>query len=550
MSYSAAAYAYDGTGSGISDNNGMLDIATRITQGMTCGMTMYEFQPVVSAYYDGVTYYPKQLITANSPWSGGYLLDTGFYMAMHFDKFIKTGWMYVEDACYGDGKAGGDGHAIVDSVFNYISCVDEDKKNCTIVLVNNTDSSVCYTISLQNLHLTEGIFHVWETKGPEEGQDYYADFFRNTGELDGSDGQLQVALAPYSMVTLSTLNVISHEYTEVKAEALNLPYADDFEYNEYAEDYLSSRGNAPRYTTDQGGAFEVASREGGNVLMQQITPSIKPIDWESTSAPVTNLGDDTWSNYTVSADVHFADEPEADGTLNYLGIGARYNLADAGTSGYWAALYENGTLELKKDSEVLTSAHISALDCSLWHNLKLTTAGVEITVSFDDVKMLQYVDSDFPVISGRIALYSGLQKNYFDNLRVTAVEGYPVFVTRMDNFDGGISYSEGSNKDLGTGWYHNTMCSFRHYHRTLSTGYAGAELKFSFEGTAFAVIGTAKEGDFTVKVDGALRDTRKGVNASGDRKAVYAVYGLEQGKHEVEMKVDAGTLSVDAVEFE
>lgn len=70
--------------SGLSGLNGMLDIASRITQAMTEGMTMYEFQPLISSYYSGATYFPKQLITANEPWSGAYSLDAGYYMTLHF----------------------------------------------------------------------------------------------------------------------------------------------------------------------------------------------------------------------------------------------------------------------------------------------------------------------------------------------------------------------------------------------------------------------------------------------------------------------------------
>lgn len=60
---------------------------------------------------------------------------------------------------------------------------------------------------------------------------------------------------------------------------------------------------APRYTTDQAGAFEVSSLEGNNVLMQMITYDNKPAEWGSSSDPVTTLLDDRWQNYTVSADV-------------------------------------------------------------------------------------------------------------------------------------------------------------------------------------------------------------------------------------------------------
>ena len=125
MSYAQGVYKYDGNGSGLSGINGTLDIANRIiTMYPGGGMTMYEFQPAVASYYDGATYSQKQLILADEPWSGYYLLDSGFYMGLHFSRFIRKGWAFVDSACAGDGKAGGDGHAIVDATYSYMTCTD------------------------------------------------------------------------------------------------------------------------------------------------------------------------------------------------------------------------------------------------------------------------------------------------------------------------------------------------------------------------------------------------------------------------------------------
>ena len=85
-----------------SGTNGMLDVANRIIIGYgMSNMTMYEFQPSVAAFYDGSVYYPKQLITANKPWSGYYEIGNGLVMTMHFTNFIKKGWQYITSGCYG-----------------------------------------------------------------------------------------------------------------------------------------------------------------------------------------------------------------------------------------------------------------------------------------------------------------------------------------------------------------------------------------------------------------------------------------------------------------
>lgn len=77
------------------------------------------------------------------------------------------------------------------------------------------------------------------------------------------------------MITVSTLNISEPEFDvpqESDNKLLSLPYTDDFGYS---DEFLSSRGNAPLYTTDEGGAFEVAEKNGEKVLMQKITKDIK-----------------------------------------------------------------------------------------------------------------------------------------------------------------------------------------------------------------------------------------------------------------------------------
>ena len=92
-------------GNGMSGRNGALDVANRIINSFPHGqMVMYEFQPAVSAYYDGSFDAPKQLITANEPWSGYYRIDIGLWVSAHFTKFARAGWRIIPDACFGDGE--------------------------------------------------------------------------------------------------------------------------------------------------------------------------------------------------------------------------------------------------------------------------------------------------------------------------------------------------------------------------------------------------------------------------------------------------------------
>ncbi len=554
MSEEAVTRLYDGTGTGLSDINGMLDIATRITQAVTSGMTMYEFQPVVAGYYSGVTYFPKQLILANEPWSGSYMLDSGFYMGMHFTKFFKEGWSIIDDACYGDGKAGGDGHAIVDSLYNYITAVSSDKKDCSTVLVNNSAQTIAYTIKYSGIDAEK--VYVWESKAPASLTDASDScYFRYRGALtptSSDDGSREVTfvMQPYSMMSVSTLVVDELEYEDKDEDVLlELPYSDDFEYKDYDEDYLASRGMAPRYTTDQAGAFEVVSTGGGNVLMQKINYDNKAVEWGSSGSPSTNLGDDRWSDYTFSADVLFTSEKAESSKTNYVGIGIRYNLADSENSGYSLRLGEDGVLTLMNNKTTVATAEIGNLDTSVWHTLSLTAIDSTVTCSVDGDVLIEYENEAAANNSGRIALYSDYQNNCFDNLKVTAAtDAYSIM--RYDNLDPSIEYSEGSNNKDDEGWYFETMCSYKNYGRTLSTGSEGDSFTVTLEDSAsyIAFIGKTKDAVITVKSGDTVIAENLTLPTSSERQASARV-SLPEDTKTVTVTVISGTFCLDAIEY-
>ncbi|MGN0369882.1 MAG: hypothetical protein ACI4EW_04990 [Butyrivibrio sp.] len=556
MKKETLAHNREESGSGIGGLNGTLDIATRITQAMTEGMTMYEFQPLISSYYNGATYFPKQLITANEPWSGAYSLDAGYYMTLHFSRFIKTGWQYIDDACYGDGVPGGDGHAIVDSTYNYITCTDPATGDYSMVIVNNSEKTLKYNINVKNVAKAAEKVYFWETVDEYDGTgDYYDSFFNKLGYVtptEAEDGSYNytVVIKPYSMATVSTLDIKDVDYTDRSDDykLLDLDYEDDFEYSEYDEDYLSTRGMAPRYTTDQGGAFEVESTDDGNILMQKINYEIKGKEWGRTSDPITTLGDDRWQNYTVSIDAHFAENPVEEETANYVSVGARYNFACNDYSGYSVRVNIDGEVILLKDKTEVEKVTIDNFDTSVWHNLKVSTIDNVITVYIDDEKKIEYTDNDNIINSGRVSIGSAYQNNYFDNLKVTAEEDN-YSITRVDDMDSSLTFSKGSTSEDGEGWYFNTMCSFSNFNRTITVGETDDYFSFEFEGTHFAVLGTHSSAVLKIEVDGQVVEESYSCNSSKERTSLYFNYGLEEGKHSVKVTVVSGKANIDTIEY-
>lgn len=551
MGYAKSVSRYDGNGSGLNGLNGVLDVANRIITMYAAGkMTLYEFQPVVAAYYDGVTYCHKQLISAQTPWSGYYELDPGFFMTLHFSRFIKRGWLMLDQASFADGHAAGDGHALGGARYSCLSACDPKTGDWSSVITNTTENPIEYTFELKN---DDKELWLYETGSWKESDTLKKSPVKIKNKL------CKITIKPNSIVTLSTININPLEealslssVSEKDDEVLALPYEDNFSYSDKAENFLSSRGGAPLYTTDEGGAFEVIEEDGQKILQQKILLKNKAREWGASPEPVTNLGDDRWFNYSVQIEGRF--DPSDLSEKNYLGIGGRYNLPDSGKNGIWLKLQADGTWSLMRNSRAIKSGNIAALNNDdkwkkAWHKLSLSFEGMSVSASIDDVKVFAYelgpVDGGKYVSlqgAGRVAIYSAYRKNCYKNLKITPL-GERVYITRFDNLDSCFTY------DDKTSWEHSLMDSFKCYKRTVSKGQTGSSFTLKFSGSAFILTGNSeKGGGLKVILDGKDYATVK-IGKTGNREALYYSGDLKEGKHKAEITILAGSLNLDGAEI-
>lgn len=539
MAYSEGAWRFDEGNSGLTGINGALDIANRfISMYPQGGMTLCQFQPVVAAYYDGVCYCQKQFINACDPWSGYYTLDNGFFTMLQFTQFMDKGWSFVDGACYADGVPGGDGHAIVDAVYSYMTTCSPDKSDYSTVITNTTDEPLTYEFEVSDLANAGSEVHLWETRGPDGGA-YNENYFKNIGsvspEENGGKYTYSITVKPYSILTVSTIDLPETEYKNADSSGrtiLELPYSDDFSYADYSGDFLSSRGNAPRYTTDEGGAFEVS----GGRLVQQITAAEKANEWGWTPDPTTNFGDDRWYNYSVSANVEFADSDNPGGC--YAGVGLRYIQGHAGASGYWLKLTKSGEWSLWENSNVFQSGTTSA-DTSAQVTLKIQAVdnNVQCWINGEQVCELN-VDGSF-LGAGRAAFFSSYDRNSFGDLVIEPAEGADTYITRFDNTDMMFNYTGD--------WNHNTMSSFKNYKRTLSSAKAGCSFTVDFTGNGIALTGGGKGATLSYTLDGG-EEIVYTVPNTGMREVNFLLNDLENGEHHLEFTVTDGTYNVDGAE--
>ncbi len=527
MTFAKGVNRFDG--SGLTGINGVLDVACRIAAMYPCGqMTMYEFQPAVAAYYDGVTYCHKQLIDACQPWCGYYEIDSGYYMALHLSGFFRKGWKFCDTACFCDGEKGGDGHALVNAKHVAMTAYDDKTGDYSVFIVNPTDKEIKYEFQVEGMKNSP--LNLWETRGNSEGE-FDENYFRKIGTAAPVNGKFSVSAKPYSLLTISTLDTQRPVFEKQASKILPLPYDEDFSYS---EKYLRERGNAPRYTADQGGAFEVRNVGGKNLLMQVIVPETKAEEWGYTPLPTTSLGDDRWYNYEVSAKVIFAKSAAPD--ANFAGIGLRYSLASVGTSGYSLLIFQSGKWLLRRNDEAVCQGKYAFRGLS--PRLRIRAENNKVSAYINDKKIVSHVEGGAGISAGRAALYSSYHQNCFEYIHI-APAGKAPYVMRADDTDECFSY--------GGEWKREFMSSFKNYKRTVSSTVNG-EFTLEFYGISCGVFGENKEScTVCISIDGG-EEKEMLLQKSGSREIFYSVYGLKEGKHFLKMRVIEGELFLDGAQ--
>lgn len=562
----------DSRGTGIGGRQSSLDVANRVVKSYyRSRRSLYLFQPAVAAYYAGVNYSHKELISAQDPWSGYVEVDdAGIEMVRHFTDFTTSGWAdgneekiwrYVTPACF-SGVGGTENLDQDTDQPSYMTLASPDRSDYSIIIVNDSSQTKTYHFTLKHLQeAADKAVHMWETRGRDnKNQAYDVHFKKLVKRIQPQNGEFSIEIKPYSLVTLTTLETGYREYRRYVSEEEQavldfnqgrILYQDDFEYRDMADDYLEKRGNTPRYTTDQGGAFEVVEDlEGGHVLQQMITEKTRALDWEYSYAPNLTFGDSRWMNYRIDTSVKFdLDTQQNSSTANYIGIGLREQTDIKGRledAPYVYKLYSDGFWTLAKYDKVQSFNYIPHFKAEKWHDLSFAACGNRLSVCVDDDEVVQWVDLQNPVYSGRIKLGCGYYKTQFSKLVVSKVTGYPAYASeRLDNMDDRISYHGD--------WAHHAGTSSSNWNRTLSIGRAKEDqttFSFDFTGEGFAFIGpNPSDSSLTLYMDGKLLASHVQPNQGDYKTANYLHLGLPYGKHTLKAVLESGTYHLDAIEI-
>ncbi|MFD1125450.1 glycosyl hydrolase [Lentilactobacillus raoultii] len=556
-------------GDGIGGVQSGLDVANRLIKSyVKSRRSLYLFQPAVSAYYPGVNYSHKELIAVNRPWSGFFEVDNvGLQCMKHFTDFAKAGWdneqawRYLTSAC--DSKVSGTENLSQDAEApSYLTLVSPDKQDYSIILVNDSPEPRTYHVQFKHIGRQKNQpLNVWESIGPNSPSDDYDSRLKRLREtLRPINNRVTILVQPHSIVTATTLTLASDR--EVQYRRLESPhqdrvlmeqgsvlYTDDFQYRQYPDDYLKLRGNTPRFTTDQGGAFEVAEVDGRRVLQQVISEKYRALDWEYSYAPNLTVGDDHWTNYSVTVSMKFdAHTWQNSPTGNYFGIGLR-ELTDVKgrleSAPYVFKVFSDGGCQLIKDDQVVDLAYVDNLDLSKTHQINFSANGNHLTAEFDGQSVFDFTDVNNPKFSGRVKLGSGYYHTQIRQLTIKKIASDQTIITkRLDDLDSAITYTGNWTHVCGLG---NTK-----WNRTLSYGEASKEkpthLRFAFEGTGFSLVGQQTvTSNLKVSVDDQVINWNLHPQTGSDRTENGQVLGLPSAKHQVKITVQSGRYTLDVI---
>ncbi len=358
-------------------------------------MTKTEIWSPITSYYDILAAPNSGLMYANTPWSGYYDVQSTIWVTAHTTQFTQPGWQYLDTS---SGYLSDQG--------TYVTLKSPDGKDWSTVLETidaKQPQSVSFTIAGG---LSSGAIHIWETNARRN--------LEHVADVTPKDGGFAFTFEPESIYTLTTTTGQGKGSAQPPPPSpFPMPYADDFESTPLAR--------APKYLSDQDGAFEAQPCQGrsGRCLEQVITE--KPIPWAPLPDPFTLAGDVAWTDYTVTAD--FTIRPS--GAVTLMG---RIDSADVFQddkaiypSGYILSVQTDGAWELvsaayKKPTVELASGSVNLMPGE-WHRFALTFRGDQISATLDGSQLAKIKDGSH--LHGMFALGTGWNRAQFDNLAIT-----------------------------------------------------------------------------------------------------------------------------------
>ena len=328
-------------------------------------ITTTEIWSPITSYYDILAAPDSGLMRANTPWSGNYDVAPAIWATAHTTQFAAPGWTYLE----------GGASALLPGGGSLVTLVSTNQTDYSIV-VETSDALAAQAVTF---HLTNGLstgpITIWETTQTNQ--------FVNVGQVTPVNGTFGYIFQPDAIYSLTTTTGQSKGSAVPAPPApFPLPYKDNFE--SYAP------GATPKYFSDQAGTFEVVTRADGNgQSLRQVLPQ-DGIRWTSEWQPYSLIGDASWADYDVSADVLV----EANGGLAFImgRVESVPGFTDPLPSAYWLALNNAASQWQLYASTNLLASGPADFQTNTWHNLRLAMQGTSLRCYVDNVLVTNITD--------------------------------------------------------------------------------------------------------------------------------------------------------------
>jgi galactosylceramidase len=395
------------------------------------------FWYLITAYYSSENFYNQTVGIASSPWSGSYTISPALWGYAHVGQFTQTGWKFLDGAS-GNLTNGG----------TYVTLMSPTGGDFSVIAQTEGATATQNVTFNVSGGLKTGSMSVWTSNATAQ--------FQQQASVTPVSGSFSVSMAPNTIYSITTTTGQQKgAYTSPATAAFPFPYYEN--YDHYNSDFTTS-GYRPYYHADIAGGFELYQRPDGTgqCLRQVVSP--KANAWGVEWNPYTIVGDTTWTNYDVSADVSVED---ATGWASLMG---RVNSTGDGywatPSAYYMTLTQAGawtfnTVMLSGTTSTVKqlSSGQATLSAGSWHNLKISFSGTAIKGSVDGTQVFSITDSTFKSGSVGLGTLAGTTA-LFDNLIVNTVGATTPTPTSFPQdaqnpSDGGAGSSSGSTSSSG-----------------------------------------------------------------------------------------------------
>lgn len=331
-------------------------------------ITGTEIWSPITSYYDILAAPDSGLMRANTPWSGNYDVAPAIWATAQTTQFAAPGWTYL----------GGSACELLPEGGSLVTLVSTNQSDYSIV-VETSDATAAQTITFRLTNgLSTGTVNVWETTQTNQ--------FVNVSQFAPFNGTFSYTFQPAAIYSLTTTTGQSRGGAAPPPPGpFPLPYKDNFESYE--------TGATPKYFSDQAGTFEVFTRADGNGQdLRQMSPQ-PGIRWTSEWQPYSLIGDASWADYDVSADVLV----ETNSGLAFImgRVGSVPGFSNPYPLGYWLAL-NNATSQWQLYASTNLLAYGPAnFATNTWHSLRLAMQDNSLGCYVDHILVTNISDDTY-----------------------------------------------------------------------------------------------------------------------------------------------------------